>query len=243
VNPNAPKYTPPAYTDPKITVTKCGAPMKANGMCGDPIAYRTKLEPTSGNITITFQPLYIPDRCVVTKFVNNTATIIHDTGYVSSDPTQTQVEFGKLLDELNKTKPNGYDGKIKSPSGNISITLNDPKATYYIEVYAPLGPTLWSAELLCQVGGSEGGGTPPFPLPAGVDANISFTKIYFNKDHTGFIPYNQVNKESDIAYQGELKNGKYFNGKQFEYDDAKILLRVWDWKSGKKATGTLSSKV
>jgi hypothetical protein len=234
VNPNAPKYTPPAYTDTKIEVTKCGAPMSANGMCGDPIAYRTKLEPTTGTIAITFQPAYVPDRCVVTKFVNNAATIIHDTGYISMDPNAAQVEFGKLLDELNKTKANGYDGQVKSISGTINVTLDDPKSTYYMEVYAPLGPTYWSAALACQMGG---GGEPPFPLPSEVDKN-NYVKLYFNKDHTGLTTKGDG---LSIAWAGTLSNGKYFNGKQYEYDDLKILLNVWDWKSGAKKEGTLDS--
>jgi len=153
VNPKAQKYVAPAYNDAKIELTKCGSPMKANGLCGDPIAYRTKLEPTSGDITLSFSSYYIPDRMVVVKVLNNTPTIIADTGYVSSNPQETQVEFGKLLDELNKTKPNGYNGQIKNSSevASVPVKLDDPNATYFMEIYAPLGPTIWDASLACQV--------------------------------------------------------------------------------------------
>jgi hypothetical protein len=249
VNVNAPKYTPPAYTDAKITLTKCGSPMKANGLCGDPIAYRTKLEPTSGTITVLFNSYYVPDRCIITKFVNNTPSIIHDTGYVSMDPENSQIEFGKLLDELNKGKANGYDGQIKPISNNITVNLDDPNALYFLEVYAPLGPTAWTAELQCQVtgGGGEGsisdqGGEPPLPLPQGTNKN-GFTKLWFSKDHTYLdtAPFTTV--KLNPAWAGLLKNGKYFNGKEYEYDANKILKRVWDWKNGKKTEGTLDSKV
>jgi hypothetical protein len=103
-----------------------------------------------------------------------------------------------------------------------------------MEVYAPLGPTYWSAALACQMGG---GGEPPFPLPSEVDKN-NYVRLYFNKDHTGWA---STGDGLSIAWSGTLSNGKYFNGKQYEYDDLKILLNVWDWKSGAKKEGTLDS--
>jgi hypothetical protein len=238
VNPTAAKYTPPAYTDTKIEVTKCGSPMTANGMCGDPIAYRTKLEPTSGNISITFQPYYIPDRAVVTKFINNTATIIYDSGYVSSNPAATQVDFGKLLDELNKTKPNGYDGEIKQSGTEISVTLDDTNATYFFEVYAPLGPTRWSADLACDIAR-----TTPKIFSDKVPLNGE-VKLYFNPTRTQIIsndevprsnpndPNSTVNPRYNMAFDGTIKNGKYFKGKENEYDESGQLAKVIDWTDG-----------
>lgn len=239
VNVNATKYTPPAYTDAKIEVTKCGSPMKANGLCGDPIAYRTKLEPTTGTISITFQPYYIPDRAVVTKVLNNAPTIIYDSGYVSSDPVATQVDFGKLLDELNKTKPNGYTGEIKKSGEEISVTLDDPNAMYFFEIYAPLGPTIWSADLACNMKT----GVPPKPLSDKVSQNGE-VKLYFNTDHSKIIaidevpranpndPNSSLNPRYDIAFDGTMQNGKYYNGKEYEYDESKTLTSTMQWTDG-----------
>jgi hypothetical protein len=243
VNVNATKYTAPAYSDAKIELTKCGAAMKANGLAGDPIAYRTKLEPTSGTISITFQPYYVPDRAVITKVLNNVPTVIYDSGYVSADPIAAQVDFGKLLDELNKTKPNGYDGQIKRAGEYISTTLDDPKATYFFEVYAPLGPTFWSAELACNVSIGEGK-TPPKPVSTKVLKNGG-VRLYFKPDHSQIvseeeIPEGERNKY-DIAFNGTMKNGKYFEGKEYEYDDLNILLKVTDWTKGTGKEGTLDS--
>jgi hypothetical protein len=165
------------------------------------------------------------------------------------DPENSQIEFGKLLDELNKGKANGYDGQIKPISNNITVNLDDPNALYFLEVYAPLGPTAWNAELQCQVtgGGGEGsisdqGGEPPLPLPQGTNKN-GFTKLWFSKDHTYLdtAPFTTV--KLNPAWAGLLKNGKYFNGKEYEYDANKVLKHVWDWKNGKKTEGTVNSKV
>lgn len=241
INVNSNKFQPTPYTDTKIEVAKCGAEIRTNGKAGDPIAFRTRLEPTSGNIVITVNSYYIPDRFIITKFVNNAATIIYDTGYVSTNPDLAQVEFGKLLDELNKTKPNGYNGQVKTLSGPIDVTLNDPKAKYFFEVYAPLGPSSWDAVLACQVDSSNSMITDaPNIMPA--DASLykpsGYTKFYLNTDHTKVVGPNDPSAE-DIYWDGELKDRKFYNGKQYVYDNQGLLLRVWKWTNGVKSAGTL----
>ena len=239
VNPNAQKYTPPAYTDAKIQLTKCGAPMKANGLAGDPIAYRTKLEPTTGTISITFQPYYIPDRAIITKFVNNTPTIIFDTGYVSSDPGAAQVDFGKLLDELNKTKPNGYDGQVKKSGKAISVKLDDPDATYFFEIYAPLGPTAWSADLACNIetGTTKTQSGPNVPLSPKVPKE-GRVKLFLTPDKTQIVSAEEVpvaeKKNYLNVWDGQLKNGKYFTGREFQYNKNNALEKTIFWANGTK---------
>jgi hypothetical protein len=152
----AKKYTPPAYTDTKIQVIDCGKSLDANGMGGNPIAFRSKLEVTSGTLTVNFDPYYVPDRLVILKMDKGQGTpkVLHDTGYLSSDPTSALLDFGKVLDDLNKTVKNGYDGTIKQPS---PVTLNlgeEDGSIYYVEVYAPLGPTLWNMSIACNIGGT-----------------------------------------------------------------------------------------
>lgn len=152
---NAKKYTPPAFTDPKIEVVDCGKSLDANGLGGNPIAYRSKLEVTSGTLTINFSPAYVPDRLVILKMAKGQGTPapIFDSGYVSSDPAGALVDFGKALDDLNKTVKNGYDGNIKSVTP-ISIDLGeDDGSIFYIEVYAPLGPTVWGLSVACNIAG------------------------------------------------------------------------------------------
>jgi hypothetical protein len=151
----AKKYTPPAFTDPKIEVVDCGKSLDANGMAGNPIAYRSKLQVTSGTLTVNFNPAYIPDRLVIlkmTKGQGNPAPIF-DSGYMSTNPAEALVDFGKALDDLNKTVKNGYDGNIKQITP-ISVDLGeDDGSIYYIEVYAPLGPTVWGMTVACNVAG------------------------------------------------------------------------------------------
>jgi len=152
-NINATKYTPLAFTDPKIEVVDCGKSLDANGLAGNPIAYRSKLKTTSGNLSINFQSFYIPDRLVILKMTKGqgTPTAIFDSGYVSSDPVAAIVDFGTALDELNKTSKNGYDGNIKQPQV-ASVDLGDDDGSiYYVEVYAPLGPTIWSMSVTCNI--------------------------------------------------------------------------------------------
>jgi hypothetical protein len=151
----AKKYTPPAYTDAKIQVIDCGKSLDANGMAGNPIAFRSKLEVTSGTLTVNFDSYYVPDRLVILKMDKGQGTpkVLHDTGYLSSDPTSALLDFGKVLDDLNKTVKNGYDGTIKQPTP-VTLNLGDEDGSiYYVEVYAPLGPTLWNMSIACNIGG------------------------------------------------------------------------------------------
>jgi len=251
INPNATKYVVPAYTDAKIGLAKCGGPIASNGLAGDPIAFRTKLEPTSGTITIEFSPQYVPDRFVIIKLLDNNATVIHDSGYVSTNPDQAQVEFGKLLDELNKSKPNGYSGEIKNASTakSVSVKLDDANATYYFEVYAPLGPTVWDATLTCSEGGNKETKTE-IPAVQSVMSTISVTSeqwkqqlptINWNWDtrvrlgKTGDqIVIDMVDKTSttvttpskkidQLLYTGIMKKGKPFTGKETIYPTANFI--------------------
>jgi hypothetical protein len=167
---NATKYTPPSFTDPKIEVVDCGKSLDANGIAGNPIAYRSKLSVKSGTLTLNFNPAYIPDRLVILKMAKGQGTPapIFDSGYMSYDPAGALVDFGKTLDELNKTVKNGYDGNIKQVTP-VSIDLGeDDGSIFYLEVYAPLGPTVWSMSVACSVKG-----TSPDVASSTLEINIS----------------------------------------------------------------------
>ena len=187
---NAKKYTPPAFTDPKIEVVDCGKSLNANGMAGNPVAYRSKLEVTSGTLSIDFSPAYVPDRLVILKMAKGQGTpaLIFDSGYVSLDPAGALVDFGKALDDLNKTVKNGYDGNIKSVTP-ISIDLGeDDGSIFFIEVYAPLGPTYWTMSVSCNIGGNAVAVSP---------ANITTPEVAaaLNKKNSKIrTPYSRKNR-------------------------------------------------
>jgi hypothetical protein len=265
INPNATKYVAPSYTDTKIGLAKCGEPMISNGLAGDPIAFRTKLEPTSGTITIEFLPQYVPDRFVIIKLLDNNATVIHDSGYVSVNPDQAQVEFGKLLDELNKSKPNGYSGEIKNASTakSVSVKLDDPAATYYFEVYAPLGPTVWDASLTC----SDGESTATKPSVQSVMSSTSITQeqwtqqlgntAYWNSDTRIRLgkTNNQIvidtadrttatfdkpaKKIDQLLYIGTMKQGKPNTGKETIQPTSEFITAFKKYLSSVAATKKL----
>jgi len=233
INPAAKKYVAPVYTDAKIGLAKCGAPIASNGLAGDPVAFRTKLEPTSGTITIAFDSQYVPDRFVIVKLLDNISTIMHDSGYVSSKPDQAQVEFGKLLDELNKTKPNGYNGQIKdlSTARSVSIKLDDPAASYYFEVYAPLGPTVWDATLTCGEGGIAKKPTIQSELSSLTMTQEQMEQLLPKSWNSPYaidigkkgdeivLVFSQGLEKSEkmdkVLYTGTLKNGKLWFGREF----------------------------
>ena len=143
-------YTPPAYSDAKIPVAKCNSNLNANGQRGNPIAYRSKLDAT-GKITINFSSYYIPDRLVITKVKQGSTQgeIVYDSGYVSIDPNEAQVTFGKTLATLNSTTPNGYNGKISAFTAKQVDLGTDNTINHFVEVYAPLGPTMWNMSIKC----------------------------------------------------------------------------------------------
>lgn len=187
---NAKKYTPLAFTDPKIEVVDCGKSLDANGLGGNPIAYRSKLDISSGTVTINFNPLYVPDRLVILKMAKgqgNPAPIF-DSGYVSSDPVAALVDFGKALDDLNKTVKNGYDGNIKQVTP-ISIDLGeDDGSIFYLEVYAPLGPTMWTMSVACNIGGAA-----PTEISISNISDPKITPILNKKNSKVKISYKQGN--------------------------------------------------
>lgn len=143
-------FQPPAYTDTKMPVAKCNSNLNANGQRGNPIAYRSKIDAT-GKITINFDAYYVPDRLVVTRVKQgaNQGEIIYDSGYVSIDPNEAQVTFGKSLTTLNSATPNGYNGKINTFTAKQIDLGTDNTVSHFVEIYAPLGPTMWNMSIKC----------------------------------------------------------------------------------------------
>lgn len=235
----AQKYAVPAYTDVKIPIAKCNGTLEANGLGGNPIAYRSKLEAKAGVVTMNFSPAYIPDRLVITQYdkTKKTTKIVKDTGYVSVDPVAAQVDFGTLLSQLNSTTPNGYTGTITAPGANISVDLGEvPNVEYFVEVYAPLGPTVWSLSINCQVPAAapKSGGKPTKVIPVPLQfAKIAFyQRLYWNKDYTQIVAANDPNKSADLAWAGTIANNKWGDGQLYIYDKDGILTNIDVYQSG-----------
>lgn len=243
-------YTPPAYTDAKIPIAKCNSNLNANGQRGNPIAYRSKIDAT-GKITINFSSYYVPDRLVVTRVKQgaNQAEIVYDSGYVSGNPDEAQVTFGKTLATLNSTTPNGYNGKINTFTPKQIDLGTDKTFSHFVEVYAPLGPTMWNMSIKC----SDKNNTSDTQNNTGTDSgwnpgtfNVDFhvknakwpTKwipnrslyfsIYAKKDDTT----KGISKD-DVLAQGYFSNGKMLSGKVFVYDQDGIVTKVQRWQNGK----------
>jgi hypothetical protein len=233
----ATKYTVPSYTDVKIPIAKCNGNLEANGLSGNPIAFRSKLETKSGQVTMNFIPAYIPDRLVVTQYdkTKKTTKIIHDTGYVSDTPVSAQVDFGTILSELNGKTKNGYDGTIKAPSA-ISIDLgNVPNTEYFVEIYAPLGPTAWLLSINCQVSTApQSGGKPTkvIPVPLQFSKIPDYQRLYWNKDYTQIVAATDPNRSQDLAWAGVIKNNKWFDGELYIFDKDGILTNIDVYQSG-----------
>ncbi len=244
-------YTPPAYTDAKIPIAKCNSNLKANGQRGNPIAYRSKLD-AIGNITINFSSYYVPDRLVVTRVKqgSNQAEIIYDSGYVSGNPDEAQVMFGKTLATLNSTTPNGYNGKINTFTPKQIDLGTDKTFSHFVEVYAPLGPTVWDMSIKCSdktntsdtqnnTGTSSGGwnpgtfnvdfyvqGQPNLKWPE--EANGKRLTIKAKKDNPS-IPI----EKDELYARGTWQNGKLINGEVFIYDKDGIIAFLHRWRNGK----------
>lgn len=234
----AQKYVPLAYTDAKIPIAKCNGTLQANGLAGNPIAYRSKLEAKAGVITMDFFPAYIPDRLVITQYdkTKKTTKIIKDTGYVSVDPVAAQVDFGTLLSQLNSTTPNGYTGTITA-AADISLDLGEvPNVEYFVEIYAPLGPTVWSLSINCQVPAAapKSGGKPTkvIPVPLQFAKIPDYQRLYWNKDYTQIVAATDPNKSRDLAWAGTIANNKWADGELYIYDKDGILTNIDVYQSG-----------
>ena len=231
----AAKYTVPAYTDVKIPIAKCNGNLQANGMAGNPIAYRSKLEAKSGPVTMNFIPAYIPDRLVITQYDKNkkTTKIIHDTGYVSDLASAAQVDFGTVLSDLNtKNKLIGYNGTITQPAA-IDVDLGEvPNMEYFVEIYAPLGPTVWSLSINCQVSTTGGKPSKVIPIPLQFSKIPDYQRLYWNKDYTQIVAATDPNKSQDLAWAGVIKNNKWFDGELYIFDKDGILTNIDVYKNG-----------
>jgi hypothetical protein len=233
----AAKYTVPSYTDVKIPIAKCNGNLQANGLAGNPIAFRSKLEAKSGPVTMNFIPAYIPDRLVITQYdkTKKTTKIIHDTGYVSDVPTSAQVDFGTVLSELNGKSKIGYNGTINAATP-IDIDLgNVPNVEYFVEIYAPLGPTIWSLSINCQVSATpQSGGKPTkvIPVPLQFTKIPDYQRLYWNKDYTQIVAATDPNKSRDLAWAGVVKNNKWFDGELYIFDKDGILTNIDVYQNG-----------
>ena len=234
----AAKYTLPAYTDVKIPIAKCNGSLQANGVAGNPIAYRSKLETKSGTVSMNFTPAYIPDRLVITQYdtTKKTTKIIHDTGYVSDSAAAAQVDFGTVLADLNnKNKSIGYNGIIKQPT-TVTVDLGQvPNTEYFVEIYAPLGPTVWMLTINCQVANNSETSTPA-PMPsfdAFVNSNSFNGKLYWDKSYSSLVKDTDSARSNDLGWAGQLKNGKFFDGQYFAYDKDGILQTIDMYGNGK----------
>ena len=235
----AAKYTVPAYTDVKIPIAKCNGNVQANGAAGNPIAYRSKLETNSGTVSMNFSPAYIPDRLVITQYdkTKKTTKIMHDTGYVSDSAAAAQVDFGTVLSDLNtKNKSIGYNGTITQPQPTITVDLGEvPNMEYFVEIYAPLGPTAWMLTINCQVS-NNAETSKPAEIPsidAFVNTNLFNGKLYWNKDYSSLVSQTDTAKTNDLGWAGQIKNGKFFDGQYFAYDKDGILQTIDMYGNGK----------
>lgn len=224
---NAAKYTPPAYTDANISIVKCNVELQANGKSGNPIAYRSKLEAKSGTITLNFHPAYVPDRLVITRYdkIKKKTSIIKDTGYVSDNPVSAQVDFGNILQELNRSRPNGYNGKISFGGGGIfTVDLGQvPNSEYFVEIYAPLGPTAWLLSIDCPVSSDTGDSTI-----------LYWTKDYETDPKLGkLVPKGSAAASEKVGWGGTMKDGKKLDGDEFHYDKDGILTFINVYEKGK----------
>ncbi len=225
---NAQKYTPAPYTDAKIIIAKCNSTIQANGLAGNPLAYRTKLETKTGVVSINFNPAYIPDRLIITQYNTKTKAtkIIKDTGYVSVDPISAQVDFSNVLLQLNTKTPNGYNGTINPANSAIEIDLgNQPGMDYFIEIFAPLGPTVWQLNVNCQLPTNT-----TLSIPAQF-ANGDF-RLYWNKDYTKLVGETDSTRSNDVAWHGEIKNNKLYSGRLYKYDINGALTNIDMYTNG-----------
>ena len=74
----------------------------------------------------------------------------------SVDPNEAQVTFGKSLTTLNSATPNGYNGKINTFTAKQIDLGTDNTVSHFVEIYAPLGPTMWNMSIKC---GTDSGAT------------------------------------------------------------------------------------
>jgi hypothetical protein len=186
---------------------------------------------------MNFIPAYIPDRLVITQYdkTKKTTKIIHDTGYVSDVPTSAQVDFGTVLSELNSKSKIGYNGTINAATP-IDIDLgNVPNVEYFVEIYAPLGPTIWSLSINCQVSATpQSGGKPTkvIPVPLQFTKIPDYQRLYWNKDYTQIVAATDPNRSQDLAWAGVIKNNKWFDGELYIFDKDGILTNIDVYQSG-----------
>jgi len=246
----AQKYSPIPYTSATIPVAKCNGTLTANGLNGDPIAFRSKLEAMSGEIIMDFQTAYIPDRLIIIQYdkIKKTTKIVKDTGYMSSDPLQAQVDFGTVLSQLNNSKPNGYTGTIVNNVSDITVNLGEAKSgvEYFIEIYAPLGPTVWTLTINCQVSKPAAannviiapGKLPKVNIPASLipPGTIFEDNLYWDPTYK-ILSTKSINKTGDIGWTGTItisKTGvKSYDGRFYIYDAEGIgaIIRIDVYKN------------
>ena len=214
-----PKQIYDPKTEPNIKITKCNSNIKATGSAGKApyyIADKIKLDfQGDGPVTFNYNSYAIPDRFVVrgTKDGKTYSTIKGgDTGFITSLSNNDPM-FKGLESELKSLFPKAT---LTGGKGSGTISFNkEPGVQYTIFVYAPFGGTYWGASLKC----GEMKTTPQDNTEEGSKVKDGYHKTY--------------NDNKDILMDGEFKDGKLYDGRNFVYDDMGLLSYIEIWKDGK----------
>jgi hypothetical protein len=214
-----------------IKVNKCGAPIKATGSAGilpGYLADRILIDfgaDYAGEIIFNGESFAIPDRFVIKRNKpGGKVDLVKDSGYITSlssgDP-----DFTSLKDQVKTITGMDLQGGVNS----FTHTINKEAGyNYYIDIYAPFGGTYWTASLKC----STQPGIKAKPTQPKGEFQDGKHKYYVDLK-TGKHSDKKEGNFQDLAYDGEFKNGKFFKGKRYTYDDAGILKKIEIWENGR----------
>ena len=206
-----------------IKVNKCGAPIKATGSAGilpSYLADRIVIDfdvNYSGEIIFNGDSFRIPDRFVIKrKNRSGEEDLIKDSGYITSlssgDP-----DFTSLSKQVKTITGMDLQGGVNG----FTYTINKESGyNYFIDIYAPFGGTYWTANLKCSTR-SE--------FKDGEDQK------YYVDLKTGKHSDKKEGNFQELSYEGDFKNGKFFSGRKYVYDNDGILEKIEVWENGKFA--------
>jgi len=206
-----------------IKVNKCGAPIKATGSAGilpSYLADRIVIDfdvNYSGEIIFNGDSFIIPDRFVIKRNkLGGKEDLIKDSGYITSlssgDP-----DFTSLSKQVKTITGMDLQGGVNG----FTYTINKESGyNYFIDIYAPFGGTYWTANLKCSTQSEFKDGEG---------------QTYYVDLKTGKHSDKKEGNFQELSYEGDFKNGKFFSGRKYVYDNDGILEKIEVWENGKFA--------
>jgi|694.fasta_scaffold01254_39 hypothetical protein len=215
-----------------IKVNKCETPIKASGSAGilpNYLADRIVIDfdvNYAGEIIFKGDSYVIPDRFVIKRNkLGGKEDLIKDSGYITSlssgDP-----DFTSLSKQVKTITGMDLQGGVNG----FTHTINKESGyNYFIDIYAPFGGTYWTANLECSTQPELKTPTPKSEFKDGEG------QIYYVDLKTGKHSDKKEGNFQELSHEGDFKNGKFFSGRKYVYDNDGILEKIEVWENGKFA--------